>query len=360
MIKKVFNWTFGAFFRTLGRIIAFLIVGGAIALIMAKLGLFDFMVVHAETFDTVNVDSFSGTSACFSSSYNADNCSTASRSIPFFYSYSVTSDDFSRLFYFNSNAKEYTVDSNSSYAIVPVYISSNRDFTFISNYSSSNELITSNYINFNLSIWNSTESGSKWYTCDLLTHDYNSNYYYYRCPVKSKIHAVRTSVKFIYADSKVVQAAPSITIGIGELWTLAIDNSSSIQNALDNTKTNTEDIKNSLNSDDVDDSSNTASGFFSDFSDNGHGLSGIVTAPLNAVNAMLTTTCTAPSATYKNKTFSLPCGDILWNQEGASNFKNILNLFYGGIICFGLLKSLFKDVNDLKNPDNDKVEVVDL
>ena len=75
---------------------------------------------------------------------------------------------------------------------------------------------------------------------------------------------------------------------------------------------------------------------------------------------MLTTTCTAPTATYKGSTFSLPCGSILWNQEGASALKTFINLIYGGLICYGIVKSLFKDVNDLKNPENDKVEVMNL
>ena len=35
-MKKIFNWTFGGFFRTIGRTIAFLLLGGLIVLIAQK------------------------------------------------------------------------------------------------------------------------------------------------------------------------------------------------------------------------------------------------------------------------------------------------------------------------------------
>lgn len=202
--------------------------------------------VKAETFDAINVDNFSGNNMCITSNYDASGCSPASRNIPFFYSYEIVSDNFTKLFYFDSNQKEYILPTGASYAIVPVYIKSNEDFKFVYDYQASNKQITSNMIDFNLSIWNSTSNGSKWFTCDLLQHDDNSNYYYYRCPVQGNIHAIRTSVNFIYANTNLVQTVPTIKVGIGELWSLALDNSSSIEAALNQSKQNTEDIKNEI------------------------------------------------------------------------------------------------------------------
>ena len=54
MIKSVLNWTFGSFFRTLGRLLCFLLVGGLIAFLISKLDIkmpkFEvFIDVHADT-----------------------------------------------------------------------------------------------------------------------------------------------------------------------------------------------------------------------------------------------------------------------------------------------------------------------
>lgn len=367
-MNKLLNWVFGSFFRTLGRLIAIFCVGILLLFIGSKIGLrFPkniFMRVNAETFDAINVDNFSGNNMCVSSGYSAEGCTPASRSVPFFYSYEIVSDNFSRLFYFDSNQKEYVLPTKASYAIIPVYIKSNEDFKFVYDYTQDNKQITSNMIDFNLSIWNSTSNGSKWFTCDLLQHDDNSNYYYYRCPVQGNIHAIRTSINFIYANTNLVQHVPTIRVGIGELWSLALDNSTSIEEALNESKQNTEsiknstnDIKDSINNSNVDESSSTASGFFDNFSDNDHGLSSIITAPLRAINAMLSNQCVAPGATYKGQSFSLPCGSMLWDRPGGNDFKNFINIFYGGFLAYFVIRRLFLDIEKLKNPNNDKVEV---
>lgn len=53
MIKKVFNWSFGAFFRTLGRIFAYLSIGFLLAIVCSKLGLnLGYIQVNASTIST--------------------------------------------------------------------------------------------------------------------------------------------------------------------------------------------------------------------------------------------------------------------------------------------------------------------
>lgn len=366
MIKKVFNWTFGAFFRTLGRIIAFLVVGGAIALIMAKLGLFDFMEVKAAEITTnvnyvrsgvINVPyeqkfdnswiykDFTSTTALTRQEFQINFTDILETNDVDFIEFTMltseptqtelTSDSKGR--YCNKYSSEFGgyVEGN-----IPTF-----DYTCQSYYEyNSGEVTTIVNNDYKLSNFNIyvVTTDNQYLSCTITSTGK------IQCPTNRK-NLKSLVTHFIFKTNHIAHMRYAINID----YNLYINSNSEIKKSVDN-------VKDSINDDNVESSSSAASGFFNDFSDNGHGLSGIVTAPLNAVNAMLTTTCTAPSATYKNKTFSLPCGDILWNQEGASNFKNILNLFYGGIICFGLLKSLFKDVNDLKNPDNDKVEVVDL
>lgn len=49
MINKVFNWSFGAFFKTLGRILAYLLVGFLLAIVFSKLGFNFGYIVNAST-----------------------------------------------------------------------------------------------------------------------------------------------------------------------------------------------------------------------------------------------------------------------------------------------------------------------
>lgn len=48
-MKKIINWTFGSFFRSLGRILSYLLIGGALAYIGAKLNLFSILKLDAAT-----------------------------------------------------------------------------------------------------------------------------------------------------------------------------------------------------------------------------------------------------------------------------------------------------------------------
>lgn len=116
-------------------------------------------------------------------------------------------------------------------------------------------------------------------------------------------------------------------------------------------------INDSLNNSNVD--NGTGSNFFNDFSssDNG-GISSIVKAPLVAINSMLSNTCTAMSVTYKGKEVSLSCGTEFWSK--ASVIQNYLNWFEGGILVYLIIRKLYKLIESLKNPDDDRVEVMDL
>lgn len=116
-------------------------------------------------------------------------------------------------------------------------------------------------------------------------------------------------------------------------------------------------INNSINDSKVD--SNTGNDFFNNFntSDNG-GISSIVTAPLVAINSMLDNTCKPMTTTYKGKEIKLECGTSFWNQ--ANTVQDYLNWFEGGILVYLIIRKLFKLIESLKNPDEDRVEVMNL
>ena len=135
---------------------------------------------------------------------------------------------------------------------------------------------------------------------------------------------------------------------------------------IENDNQNTQDIIDSqdkINDSLTDDNVETddATGFFDDFTteDNG-GISGIVTAPLTMINSLLQTgTCTDLSFSILGKDVYLPCGSILWNLVPSA-----ILIVYQTIVCgyfsYILLKSLFKDIEKLKNPNNSEVSTLDL
>lgn len=128
---------------------------------------------------------------------------------------------------------------------------------------------------------------------------------------------------------------------------------------LNNSQTETNDL---IKDDSVDQSQ--ANSFFSDFStsDNG-GISSIITKPLVIVNNLLSNSSSCsnlalPSFMGVDNAY-LPSGCILWNNA-PSSVVVLWNIFVCGIGSYFILKDLFKIIEDLKNPDNDKVEVMDL
>lgn len=131
-----------------------------------------------------------------------------------------------------------------------------------------------------------------------------------------------------------------------------IDSNKQTQDKLD-------DVNDSLKDSNVDDSLNSAGNFFSSFEDKDHGgLSGIITAPLVAINKMLSKECTSLTATYEGKEFSVPSGCDFWSR--ITDVQDFLNLVEGGMLCYLIIRKMFLLVQSLKNPEEDRVEVMDL
>lgn len=125
----------------------------------------------------------------------------------------------------------------------------------------------------------------------------------------------------------------------------------------DQTNQELKDLNDSLKDDSID--SEKSSGFFGNFSttDNG-GLSGIIKSPLVAINKMTQGTCTPLTASFKGKDISLPCGTEFWSS--ISEIKQFLNVVIGGLICYGILVKMYRLIERIKNPEDDRVEVMKL
>lgn len=164
------------------------------------------------------------------------------------------------------------------------------------------------------------------------------------------------------------------TIGVSKVVDISCDssnadvitnNNNNTQNIINNNNSNTDKITDSVNKtndtmkdDNIDTSSSNS--FFNNFKSSDHGLTGIVSAPLKIINQFTTTTCKSVNIDFLGAKADLPCGSTLWGREDLKTFVDIYNVIMGGLISYGALKGIFSRVQDFKNPDDSKVEVIDL
>lgn len=139
------------------------------------------------------------------------------------------------------------------------------------------------------------------------------------------------------------------------------NNTQQIINEQQNTTDAINDLNDTMKDDNIDNTESNS--FFNNFQDNSHGLSGIITAPLSVIQSLVNvspTSCQDLSIVYQGKNISLPCGKIFWGHEGFSSLNDFYNLVVGGMFAYLIIKNLFLIIEKLKDPDNDKVEVLEL
>lgn len=165
-------------------------------------------------------------------------------------------------------------------------------------------------------------------------------------------------------DGHITFEKPSDSFDVSGIVNSANQNS---QNIINNNNSNTDriiqsqnDINNSLKDDNVDDANNQASSFFDNFQSSSHGLSGIVSAPLRLITSLSSSSCSSLvlPLPFVNQNAVLPCMSTIYNQ--FPTFYNLWQLITTGIIAYYILLRLFSKVHDLQNPNNDRIEVLNL
>ena len=120
-------------------------------------------------------------------------------------------------------------------------------------------------------------------------------------------------------------------------------------------------LNDSLNNSDSSGATSDASEFFSGFTTDTFGLTSIITAPLNLIGSITSSTCTPLGLPlpYVNKTIELPCMSSIYSQYFGSFFTLYQTITFG-IIAYWVCVRIFNLVKDFKNPDHDEIEVLDL
>ena len=135
-----------------------------------------------------------------------------------------------------------------------------------------------------------------------------------------------------------------------------------INNSIKNQTEEQKKTNQTLTDDDVGDSTNKANEFFSGFTTDTFGLTSIITAPLELIGSITSSTCSPLGLKVPfldNKTLNLPCMSSIYSQYFGS-FLTIYQTITFGIIAYWVCVRIFALVKDFKNPDTDKVEVLDL
>ena len=119
-------------------------------------------------------------------------------------------------------------------------------------------------------------------------------------------------------------------------------------------------INNSINNSDVSGAGDTAGGFFNNFTTDTHGLTAIITAPLNTIKSLLNTSCEVLvlPLPFVSETVELPCMATVYGQ--FQPFYGLYQVITYGFIAYWICVRLFNLVKDFKNPEHDEVEVMDL
>lgn len=108
--------------------------------------------------------------------------------------------------------------------------------------------------------------------------------------------------------------------------------------------------------------SDLGNSFFEDFEDEDFGLSGILTLPLTTIQSLTSKTCTAlqiPIPFTDNKKITLPCMTAIYEEHFGAIY-DIYKVVSFGIISYFICINIFAMVKGFKDPDNDKVEVMEL
>lgn len=385
-MNKILNWTFGACFRTLGRILAIFLVGALLVFIGLKLDieLPSWLALNIKA-DVVNgwASGLPTLSRVDYRSCNSTNCST-DISID-----TAWLENNNEVRSYVGNSTGITIGSNGYVVMVPYY--TNKDYLYEVNYyvCSNKNLQTSDY-NFEISAVGFSSGLSLEHNYKLVARSGLSNVplidelggtSFYQCNlftglISAKYDSAWLGFRIINTQSNVSGSwIGTIAVEVNQLglWdgTLSnvIENSGfakaesvdQVQQSVTKVQQEIQQTQDTITNEDTQGAESSASDFFNDFTTETFGLTSIITAPLNAINSLLNTSCSplVLPIPFVNKNLSLPCMSSIYN-EFFGGFFNLYQIITTGLICYYIIVRIFNLVKDFKNPEHDEIEVMDL
>lgn len=387
-MKKVFDWTVGSFFRTIGRIIAFIVIGYLVATLLSNNGfqlseLF-FTKVHASSSEGVWISSAQykiGDNGTYQNASFYNNHShgfignlngTQTYYIKFNSQKQLPNNAGELLFTINfdilSNDSSTTTENQYKCTIADtdwehVY-SGQHDWEYeYTSFTCAQHTSTTQYIEnkFSLSIaylYNNNDGLQA--PCYAVAN--SGDAYSFRCPVTtSNVHGIAILLN--------TNREMNFSVSINYLYTITYDYNKTIveqQNQTNQAITNQTQQQQQQHEEMMD--SNTtqaedeATSFFEDFEvpDVG-GLSAIITAPLSTIQSLLNSTCTnlVLPLPFVDEDLTLPCLNSIYTEHFGL-FFTLYQTIILAIVSYRCIRSIFFDIHGFTNPSDDRIEVMDL
>lgn len=371
-MKQIFNWTIGSFFRTIGRTIALLVLGALLYFIVSSndIRLTDLFVlkIHASSYTTNVVYSQTGYVNSSDTTWTSDDV---------FYKRNISP---------NANIQRYKLNidnlsSNAQYVEFNYLISQPQ--TSVLSYTSTedyciewkwktittNEGVTewycskydSNTINdhvartpqvsgLNLYFYVDYANGGGWANCETIENNF------VMCPTNGlPINGITALVNYTNAGTSTFQLAINRIIAY-------YNQDNSVSSAINNQTQQQQQQHNEMMNDTTTDAENEAADFFSDFDvpDVG-GLSAIITAPLNTIQSLLSNSCSnlVLPLPFVNQNLTLPCLGSIYSQHFGA-FFTLYQTIILAIVSYRCIRSIYFDIHGFTDPNDDRIEVMDL
>lgn len=403
-MQKIFNWTIGSFFRSIGRIFAYLVIGGIISYLLytntnfrisdllgiQKVSASTYTGQHYTPWTNGNTDlptlgpygyvslttaqnitsDFHVSSFFLKNKLNVSNLHNGQLIIPTMISVPVVSTSTTSSITGDDYCERWTWGAIDSYNNVSRWdcarYATNSDSTITDREYLQPQVQTYAIIVYETGYYDTcTYDGNKQaFICDIANFTSFNEVQFLN--VWSKVFYQNTSNSYTYY------------LGLGQYINMyAYDNK--IEESINNQTQVIQDTNSTSES-------SQASDFFHDYNETAQdGIIAIVNMPLNIFNALTLGSTQDLCFNLKGKQVCLPSGDIIWGKtsrtsirsgnatftphpfsaggslsEPLSLFKGLFNLVVGGYLCYKMLKSLMRITNDMLNPTKDKLEVLEL
>lgn len=130
---------------------------------------------------------------------------------------------------------------------------------------------------------------------------------------------------------------------------------------LDETNQAIKDANSTMQDSDTSGANNTANSFFDDFESDDYGLSDIITMPLELINNLTSNSCVELELTvpFVDKKMKLPCMSTIYSTHFNSAYV-LYQTITTGFIAYWVVVKIYALVKSFKDPEDDRIEVMDL
>lgn len=153
-------------------------------------------------------------------------------------------------------------------------------------------------------------------------------------------------------------------VGISNLTVKVNDISADIKDnttSTEETNDKLDDLNDNITDSDTSESQSSASSFFDDFKSDDYGLSDIITMPLTFIKGLSNASCYSLDLPFPfvEQNVQIPCMTSIYENYFGS-FLTLYQTITTGFIAYWVCVNIYRLVKNFKNPDDDKVEVMEL